>query len=107
MRFHGKITVNRFLGQWNIDTTTDIYDDYFQAKSIQSAKVHLTKLANKMELFSWVQSWDNKKRTYTGKDLRWQSWCEIHTAMTVSDQEVARTRESNVLAGVRWNCQAP
>ena len=91
MRFHGKITVNRFVNRWTPDTTTDIYDDYFEAKSIQSAKAHLTKLANTTELFSWIQSWDNEKRTYTGKDVRWLSWSAIRTGKTDKRQEVART----------------
>ncbi|RKU21072.1 hypothetical protein C6499_22915, partial [Candidatus Poribacteria bacterium] len=89
--FHGIISVNRFINRWMPDTTTDIYDDYFEAKSIQSAKAHLTKLANTTELFSWVQSWDNEKRTYTGKDVRWLSWSKIRTGMTDKRQEVART----------------
>ena len=91
MRFHGKITINRFINRWAPDTTTDIYDDYFEAKSIQSAKAYLTKLANTTELFSWIQSWDNEKRTYTGKDVRWLSWSAIRTGMTDKGQEVART----------------
>lgn len=91
MRFHGKITVSRFINRWTPDTTTDIYDDYFEAKSIQSAKAHLTKLANTTELFSWVQSWDNEKRTYTGKDVRWRSWSAIRTGQTEKGQEIACT----------------
>jgi len=91
MRFHGKISVNRFIHKWTPDTTTDIYDDYFEAKSIQSAKAHLTKLANTTELFSWVQSWDNEKRTYTGKDVRWKSWGEVHTYTQDNGKEIART----------------
>ena len=92
MRFHGKITVNRFISRWDRDTTTDIYDDYFEAKSIQSAKAYLTKLANTTELFSWIQSWDNKKRTYTGKDVRWEpTWSGIRIGMTEKGQEIACT----------------
>ena len=73
MKFYGTIKVYRYQDNWNPEIT-EIYADYFQAKSIQSAKAHLTKLANETELFSWIQSWDNEKRTYTGKDLRWRNW---------------------------------
>lgn len=73
IKFHGTIKVLRYEGN-DRQETTDIYADYFQAKSIQSAKAHLTKLANGQELFSWVQSWDGEKRSYTGKDLRWKPW---------------------------------
>ena len=90
MKFYGTLKVYRYEDNWNPEIT-EIFAEHFEAKSIQSAKAKLTKISNETELFSWIQSWDNEKRTYTGKDLRWQSWCEIHTAMTVSDQEVART----------------
>ena len=53
---------------------TEIYAESFEAKSIQSAKAKLTSIANAQELFCWIQSWDNEKRTYTGKDLRWKPW---------------------------------
>ena len=72
-KFYGKIIVYRYEDAWNPEIT-EIYAEYFQAKSIQSAKAKLTKIANEQELFSWVQSWDNEKRTYTGKDLRWKPW---------------------------------
>ena len=74
MKYHGKIQVRRFAeNNWNPEITK-IYDECFQAKSIQSAKAKLTKIANETDLFSWVQSWDNETRAYTGKDLRWRSW---------------------------------
>ena len=73
MKFHGKITVHRYENMLEVETT-EIYADYFEAKSIQSAKAHLRILANMTELFSWVQSWDNEKRSYTGTDLRWKGW---------------------------------
>lgn len=74
MKFYGKITVFRYAeDRWNAETK-EIFSEKFEAKSIQSAKAKLTKLANETELFSWVQSWDNEKRTYTGKDLRWRPW---------------------------------
>lgn len=79
MKFHGKITVARYAeDNWNPEIT-EIFADYFEAKSIQSAKAHLTKLANETELFSWVQSWDNETRKYTGKDLRWKPWSSTST----------------------------
>ena len=68
-KFYGKIIVYRYEDAWNPEIT-ETYSEYFQANSIQSAKAKLTKIANAQELFSWVQSWDNEKRTYTGKDLR-------------------------------------
>ena len=73
MKFHGKITVYRYEDAWNPEIT-ETYSEYFQAKSIQSAKAKLTSIANAQELFCWIQSWDNEKRTYTGKDLRWKPW---------------------------------
>ena len=74
MKFYGKITVNRYAeDNWDPEIT-EIYADHFQAPSIQSAKAHLTKIANGQVLFSWVQSWDNETREYTGKDLRWKPW---------------------------------
>ena len=74
MKFYGKITVARYAeDNWNAEIT-EIYADHFEASSIQAAKTYLTKLANTTELFSWIQSWDNAKRTYTGKDLRWKPW---------------------------------
>ena len=73
MKFHGKITVYRYEDAWNPEQT-ETYSESFEATSIQSAKAKLTKIANEQELFSWVQSWDNEKRTYTGKDLRWKPW---------------------------------
>ena len=72
-KFYGKIIVYRYEDAWNPEIT-EIHAEYFQANSIQSAKAKLTKIANEQELFSWVQSWDNEKRTYTGKDLRWKPW---------------------------------
>lgn len=88
MRFHGKITVRRYEDKWNPETT-DTYADYFEAKSVQSAKAHLTKLANTTELFSWIQSWDNDKRSYTGKDLRWKPWSAMHTYTQDDGKEIA------------------
>ena len=72
-KYYGKIIVYRYEDAWNPEQT-ETYSEYFQANSIQSAKAKLTKIANEQELFSWVQSWDNEKRTYTGKDLRWKPW---------------------------------
>ena len=72
-KYYGKITVYRYEDAWNPEQT-ETYSESFEATSIQSAKAKLTKIANAQELFSWVQSWDNEKRTYTGKDLRWKPW---------------------------------
>ena len=75
MKFHGKITVARYAeDNWTPDIT-EIYADQFQEKRIQSAKAHLTEIANETELFSWIQSGDNDKHIYTGKDLHWRDWC--------------------------------
>ena len=100
MKFHGSIKVYRYAeDNWNPEIT-EIYADYFQAKSIQSAKARLTKIANETELFSWVQSWDNEKRTYTGKDLRWRSWSAVVTYKQDNGVEVAySTRMSNRESG--------
>ena len=72
-KYYGKITVYRYEDAWNPEQT-ETYSESFEATSIQSAKAKLTKIANAQELFSWVQSWDNETRTYTGKDLRWKPW---------------------------------
>ena len=77
MKFYGKITVSRYEGR--TPETTEIFADYFEAKSIQAAKAHLTRLANGQVLFSWVQSWDNATREYTGQDVRWRPWSTPQT----------------------------
>ncbi|RKU10867.1 hypothetical protein C6503_19475 [Candidatus Poribacteria bacterium] len=73
MKFYGTLKVFRYEDNWNPEIT-EIFAEHFEARSIQSAKAKLTKIANETELFSWIQSWDNEKRTYTGKDLRWRPW---------------------------------
>ena len=73
MKYYGKITVYRYEDNWNPDIT-EIYAEHFESPSIQAAKATLTKIANGQTLFSWVQSWDNETREYTGKDLRWKPW---------------------------------
>ena len=88
MKFYGKITVARYEDRWNPEIT-EIYAERFEAKSIQPAKAMLTKIANETELFSWVQSWDNEKRTYTGKDLRWKPWSAAFTYKQDNGVEVA------------------
>lgn len=75
IKFYGKITVYRYEDAWKPEET-EIYADFFEANSIQSGKAKLTKIANAQELFSWIQSWDNEKRRYTGKDLRWKPWSQ-------------------------------
>ena len=72
-KYYGKIIVYRYEDAWNPEQT-ETYSESFEATSIQSAKAKLTKIANAQELFCWIQSWDNEKRTYTGKDLRWKPW---------------------------------
>lgn len=73
MKLYGKITVLRYKAAYNPEKT-EVYAEYIEAPSVQSGKAKLTKIANETELFSWVQSWDNEKRIYTGKDLRWKPW---------------------------------
>ena len=74
MKFYGKITTcSHYEDAWNPETT-ELYAEHFEANSIQSAKAKLSSIANTQELFSWIQSWDNEKRTFTGKDLRWKPW---------------------------------
>ena len=74
MKFYGKITTcSHYEDAWNPETT-ELYAEHFEANSIQSAKAKLSSIANTQELFSWIQSWDNEKRTFTGKDLRWRPW---------------------------------
>lgn len=99
MRVHGKITVHRYEDKWKPETT-DIYDDYFEAQSIQAAKAMLTRKANASELFSYLQSWDNEKRSYTGKELRWKPWSPVHTYTQDNGKEVAfSTRISDRVFG--------
>ena len=74
MKFYGKITVARYAEDNWTPEITEIFAEHFESGSIQSAKTYLTKFANTTELFSWVQSWDNETREYTGKDLRWRPW---------------------------------
>lgn len=74
MEFIGRITVTRYAEDNYNPEITEVYNEKFESGSIQSAKAALTKIANETELFSWIQSWDNQKRTYTGKDLRWKPW---------------------------------
>ena len=88
MKFHGTLKVYRYENNWDPEIT-EVYADYFEAKSIQSAKAHLTKLANETELFSWIQSWDNEKRIYTGKDLRWRPWAATVTYKQDNGVQVA------------------
>lgn len=88
MEFYGKISVYRYEDNWNPETTK-IYAEHFEAKSIQSAKAKLTKIANGQTLFSWVQSWDNETREYTGKDLRWRPWSAAVTYKQDNGVEVA------------------
>lgn len=74
MEFIGRILVYRYAeNDWNPEVT-ELHQESFEAPSIQAAKVALAKVANTMQLFSWIQSWDNEERTYTGKDLRWKPW---------------------------------
>ena len=89
MKSHGKITVARYAeDNWNPEIT-EIFAGYFESKSIQSAKTYLTKMTNETELFAWVQSWDNEKRIYTGKELRWRPWSAIVTYKQDNGIEVA------------------
>ena len=88
MRFHGKITVHRYEDNWKPETTV-IYDGYFEAQSIQAAKAMLTRKANTSELFSWIQSWDNEKRSYTGKELRWKPWSAMSSYQQDNGKEIA------------------
>ena len=114
MKFYGKITVARYAeDNWNPEIT-EIYADHFQASSVQSAKVHLTKIANGQVLFSWVQSWDNETREYTGKDLRWRPWSsppatykqnngiEVAYSTRMSEREFGETLDTGSIAAQRF-----
>ena len=95
MKFYGKITAYRYAeDNWNPETI-QIYAERFKAKSIQSAKAHLTKIANGQVLFSWVQSWDNETREYTGKDLRWIPWSSVMTYTQDNGVEVGYSSRSS------------
>lgn len=74
--------------QYRYEKLTEVFADFFEAKSIQSAKAHLTKIANGQTLFSWVQSWDNETQEYTGKDLRWKPWDGPHEYTQKDGQEI-------------------
>ena len=73
MKFHGTITARRYTERFTSEPTV-VFADFFTAKSIQSAKATLTKMANGQTLFAYTQTWDNTPREYTGKDLRWRPW---------------------------------
>ena len=73
MKFYYQIQVNRYTSRFKSEQT-EIKNGYFKSSSIQAAKSKLSRMTNTMELFSWVQSWDNEKRSYTGKELRWRKW---------------------------------
>ena len=75
MKFYGKIVVYRYEDRF-LPEKTEIFADYFEAPSIQSAKAKLTKRTNTTVLFSFTQSWDGEVRAYKGKDLRWQKWSD-------------------------------
>lgn len=100
-RFHGKIEVLRYAeDDWHPEVT-EVYAEYFKAETPQSAKSKLTRIANSTELFSWVQSWDNETRTYTGKDLRWKPWGQVTgNHKQKDDTEVAySTRKAERVSG--------
>lgn len=73
-KFKGVITAFRYGADRGNPETTEIYSDYFEAKSIQAAKAKLTRISNSQVLFAYVQSWDQQTREFTGKDLRWRTW---------------------------------
>lgn len=73
MKFYYRIVVNRYTSTYTSEQS-EVKFGYFDSPSIQAAKAKLTRMANTTELFSWVQSWDNETRKYTGKDLRWRKW---------------------------------
>lgn len=73
MKFYYRIVVNRYTSTYTSEQSEVKFGD-FDSPSIQAAKAKLTRMANTTELFSWVQSWDNETRKYTGKDLRWRKW---------------------------------
>ena len=75
MKFYYQIQVNRYTTRFKSEQT-EIDSGYFESPSIQAAKSKLSRMANTMELFSWVQSWDNENRVYTGKELRWRKWSD-------------------------------
>lgn len=80
MKFYGKIMSIRSTKRIDPDAEeTEVFADYFESPTIQSAKSHLSKIANKSVLFSYVQSWDNETQEFTGKDLRWKAWREPAT----------------------------
>lgn len=99
MKFYGILRVYRHADDGTPEIT-EIFADSFEAKSIQSAKAHLTKIANGHPLFSYVQSWDNETREYTGKDLRWKPWTPPQTYKQNTGAEVAySTRPSERVSG--------
>ena len=77
MKFHGTITTHRYTERFKSEPT-EIFAEYFESKSIQAAKAHLTKITNGRVLISYLQSWDNETQEYTGKDLHWRPWDRPH-----------------------------
>ena len=95
MKFIGEIKVFRYAeSEWDAEVT-EVFSEKFEAKTIQSAKARLTKLANETELFSWIQSWDNETRRYTGKDLRWRPWSAAITYKQGNGVEIAYSTRSS------------
>ena len=101
MKFYAKIVTARYEERFKPKRTT-IYAEYFKAPSLQAAKAKLTRIANQTELFSWVQSWDNEKRIYTGKELRWAAWKDLPPYTQDNGVEIAWSeRASNRVSGER------
>lgn len=77
MKFYGRITSKRSTKRFDPNAEeTEVFADYFESPSIQAAKSHLSKIANTAVLFSYIQSWDNETREFTGKDVRWRQWSD-------------------------------
>jgi len=70
-KFHGTIVTRHHENAVSFPHETIIWRDYIDASSIQAAKAWLTRKANATELFSYIQSWDDKEIKKNGSDLRW------------------------------------
>ena len=96
MKFYGKITVNRFAEDtWNPETTYRSTQSTLRRKaSNPRRRISQRSLTDKCS-FSWVQSWDNETREYTGKDLRWIPWSSVMTYTQDNGVEVGYSSRSS------------
>lgn len=79
MKFLGKITVLHFKANTFLkEKTKTVFNEYFEAPSLQAAKAKLTKIANTTEIATSTSVLTDTKQKITGKDFRWRSWTPLN-----------------------------